>query len=131
MKHYLEALLLSAIAVFAPVQTVMLTALVLIFADLVAGILAAKKQGEAITSAGLRRTTTKILVYEAALMLGFLTEAYLLNGELPVAKLIGGMIGCTEIKSILESLDIINGKPVFASIIERLGSDNDRPRDRQ
>lgn len=126
MKAYLEALALSIIAIFAPIKAIMITAMALVFVDLVLGLMAARKRKEPITSAGFRRTITKALVYEAGLMIGFVTEIYLLNGLIPVSKLIGAMIGVVECKSCLENLNELNGAPVFATIINKLGSSNDQ-----
>ncbi len=124
--RYLEAAALTILAVFAPIQAAILAALGLVLADLIIGILAARKRGEPITSAGIRRTITKIFVYEAALMLGFLTEKYMIGDLVPVSKLVAGLIGAVELKSILESLDEINGTPLLGALIKQLGSKNDQ-----
>lgn len=124
MKH-LSPLFLSLVAVFAPVKALIIIAGVLIFADLITGILAAKKKGQSINSAGLRRTATKVFVYEAAIMLGYLVEHYMIADFFPVSKVAAGLIAVVEFKSILENLDVINGNPVFKSLIEKLGSVND------
>jgi hypothetical protein len=124
MKH-ISPLLISTVAVFAPVKALIIVAGVLIFADLITGILAARKKGQEIKSAGLRRTVTKVFVYEAAIMLGFLVEHYMIADFFPVSKIAAGLISVVEFKSILENLDVINGNPVFRSLIEKLGSVND------
>lgn len=121
----LETLLLSILAVFAPIKGVIITAMVLILADLITGILAARKKGESITSAGLRRTVTKVAVYLAAICLGFLVEKYMLSDLLPVSKIVSALIGAVEAKSIFENLDVLNGSSIFKSLIEKLGSIND------
>lgn len=126
MKEYLTALLVSVVAIFAPIKAIFLVTGILIFSDLVFGIIAAKKRGEKITSAGLRRTVTKIFVYNAAVALGFLVEKYMLDGFIPVSKIASGLISVVEFTSILESLNAINGSPVFAKLIEKLGSVNDK-----
>lgn len=125
MKDYLIGLLLSTLAVFAPIQSVLLVTGVLIFSDLITGILAARKKKKKITSAGLRRTVTKVAIYNAAIMLGFLTETYMLDGFLPVSKIAAGLISVVEIKSVLENLDVLNSSPIFKSLINKLGSIND------
>lgn len=124
MKHF-SSLLLASIAVFAPVKALIIVAAILIFADLITGILAARKKGQKINSAGLRRTVTKLFVYEAAIMLGFLVEHYMIADFFPVSKIAAGLISLVEFKSILENLDVLNGSPVFKSLIEKLGSVND------
>lgn len=99
---------------------------VLVAADLVFGLLSAYKQKIAITSAGLRRTVTKSLIYLSAVLLGYVAEHYLIGDLLAISKLIAGTIGVVEMKSILESADIINGGSLFKTIISKLGSENDK-----
>jgi hypothetical protein len=126
MKEYVVGLVVATASVFAPIKMVFLVTGILIFADLLLGIIAAKKRGERITSAGLCRTVTKIFVYNSAVALGFLVEKFMLDGFLPVSKIASGLISVVELTSILESLNFINGSPVFAKLIEKLGSVNDK-----
>ena len=128
MKDYVTGLILSVLAVFAPIKSVLLVTGLLIFSDLFSGILAARKRGETISSAGLRRSITKVCVYNAAILLGFLVETIMLDGFIPVSKIAAGLISVVEIKSILENLDTINGHPVFTTLINKLGSVNDLPK---
>lgn len=125
MKTHITNLLLSILAVFAPIKALILVAGVLIFSDLITGILAARKRGEKIKSAPLRRTVTKCFVYEAAIILGWLVENYMIEGYIPVSKIAAGVISLVEFTSILENLDAINGTPLFKSLIKKLGSQND------
>lgn len=125
MKDKLIALGLSIVAVFAPIQAMIITTGVLIGADLIVGIWAASKQGHPITSAGIRRTVTKMFIYETALLLGFLAEHYLLSDLLPATKIVSGMIGITELKSIYENLNTISGSDLLKTAIAKLGSEND------
>lgn len=125
MIHWLKAAAVAVIAILAPIHSVMLTAGILIFLDLALGVAAARKRKEPITSAALRRTVTKIVVYQTAIITGFLCEKFLLSGSIPIVKLAAGAIGLVEMKSILENLDEINGAPVFKSIVNSLGSKND------
>lgn len=125
MKDYAIGLLISLAAVFAPIKAMLLVTGVLIFADLACGILAARKHKEPLSSAGLRRTVTKVAVYNVAVMVGFLAETYMLDGFIPMSKIAAGLIAVVETKSILENLDIINGKPIFRDLIKKLGSIND------
>lgn len=122
-----HALLLNILAILAPIQPVMITTGVLIFADLILGIWAAKIRKEPISSAALRRTVSKILIYNLTIISGFLVEKYLIVDLIPVTKLIAGVIGAVELKSILENADTINGESIFLSIIKNLGSQNDQP----
>lgn len=125
MIKYLESLVLVTASVFAPIKAAIIVAMALIMADLVFGLIAAKKRGEKLSSSGLRRTVTKVFVYEVAIMLGFLTETYMIGQAIPLVKLISGLIGIVELKSVLESLDELNGSSLFSSVIQKLGSKND------
>ncbi len=124
MKQHISSLLLAIAAVFAPVQHVMLVTLLMIAIDLVTGILAARKQAIAINSSGLRRTITKLFIYELTIALGYLVETYMTGPVIPVVKIITSFIGLTELKSVMENLDIINGSSLLKTIIEKLGSSN-------
>lgn len=116
---------MSILAVFAPVKAIIVVTGLLIGSDLLTGILAALKKGEKISSAGLRRTVTKSCVYLAAVSLGFLVETYMIDGIIPISKIVAGLIACVELKSILENLDVLNGSSMFKKLIEKLGSIND------
>jgi TctA family transporter len=118
------ALLLPVVAVFAPIYTTINAMMVLVLADLVCGVLAAKKRGEPIRSDRLRATPVKLLVYLAGLCLGHVAQRYLLSDAVPVVKLAAGLIGTVEVKSIFENLDTIGGGGLFASIVARLAPSN-------
>lgn len=121
---WLEVSVLSIAAIFAPIKTLLLTTAVMIILDLITGVIAAHKRGEPITSAGLRRTISKIFVYEAALMIAYLGETYM-SDILPFVKLASGMIAMVEIKSIYENLSTFTGAPAIKAIIDKLGSANE------
>jgi phage-related holin len=115
-------------AIFAPIQAVLITTMVLIGVDFVTGIVAARKRGEVITSSGFRRTISKLVVYELALVVGFLAERYMMP-MLPVCKMVSSLIALTEIKSIYENLDSASGGDLLKSIVSKIGSDNGRRED--
>lgn len=122
-----KALAVALFAILAPIHAVMASVGALIVIDLVCGLLAARKRGEPITSSCLRRTVTKAVVYQVAIISGFLLQQYLIADFLPVAKLIASAIGIVEVKSILENLDEINGSSLFKALVQKLGSVNDVP----
>jgi hypothetical protein len=121
----LKAVCLSLIAILAPIHSVMITVGFLIFADLFTGVLAAVKRNEKVSSSALRRTISKMVIYQIAVISGFVCEVYLMNGLLPVSKLIATAIGLVELTSILENANTITGKDIFREILKRLGSKND------
>ena len=124
MKEWLSKVGMAALAALAPIHMVMITVGVLIFSDLATGVWAALKRGEKISSAIMRRTISKILIYQLAVICGFMLETYILDAVIPVAKIVAGVIGMVEFKSILENSNHIVGGNIFKMILEKLGSEN-------
>jgi len=116
----LSSLIISILVVFAPVKATLITVMVLTVADLVSGIMAARKEKKRITSSGLKRTIIKTTVYEAVIMLGFLTERYMTGDAIPVVKILAGFIGLTELKSVMENIERISGMSIIKLLIDRL-----------
>jgi len=125
MIGWIKVVSVALFVVLAPVHSVMATALALMVIDLFLGVWAANKRGDVITSAGLRRTLTKLVVYELGVVVAFLGEHFLLSDEVPLVKLAGAAIAMVELKSIVENLNEINGSPIFSALISALGSKND------
>lgn len=125
MKAWLTALFAGITAALAPIQAVMITVGVLIFADAATGMYAAYKRGEPMSSAAMRRTVSKMFIYQGVVICGFLLEANILDHLLPVAKIVAAAIGMVEFKSILENANSIMGMNIFQSVIAKLGSSND------
>ena len=115
-----KILLISVLAIFAPIKAALLTAMGLSLIDCVSGVMAAKKRGEPITSMGLRRTVSKIIIFQSAILLAFITERYMMGDLLPLAKIVAAYIGMVEYKSILENLNDINGGSIFKVLIDKL-----------
>lgn len=126
MEVWFKAIFVSVCAIFVPIQSMLIAVGALVAADLVFGLISAYKQKIPITSSGIRRTVTKSFIYLSSVMLGYVAEHYLMGDILAISKLIAGTIGIVEIKSILESADIINGGSLFKAIVSKLGSENDK-----
>jgi hypothetical protein len=128
MDHFrdkwLIPLIVSCFALLAPIHSILLAVGILIFGDATLGVWAARKRGDKITSSRLRDTVSKMLIYHAVLVLGFIVERYLVHDLLPIAKLAAGAIGLVEMKSVLENASDILGKPLFKDLIQKLGSKN-------
>lgn len=125
MKDHLVTASIAVASLFAPAKELMMATGCLIIADLILGILAARKQGQPITSAGLRRTVSKMLVYQLSVMSAFLVQKYMMGDLIPVSSIVSSMIGLVELKSIIENADKINGGSLMKDILARLGSVND------
>jgi hypothetical protein len=126
MKALLLKIFMACAAILAPIKMVMITVGFLILADLVTGMMAAFKRGDKISSAAMRRTISKVVVYQLSVVSGFLLETYLLDNSVPVAKIVAGIIGMVEFKSVLENANTIIGGDLFKVILSKLGSDNDK-----
>ena len=127
MKQWTVNVTLSVLALFAPAQDLFLATGILIVADLITGIMAAHKLKQPITSAGLRRTISKMLIYNIAVGAAFLVQKYLMADLVPVSNVVSSAIGLTELKSIIENIDKIRGGSLFKEILSKLGSSNDTP----
>lgn len=111
---------LSVLAVFSPIEAVIMSVFALVAADFITGVWASKKKGKKITSGGFKRTVGKLFLYEIAICAAFLVQTYLTGDLLPALKLVSALIGLTELKSVLENLDAINGDSFFNSILNRV-----------
>ncbi len=126
MVTWIKALALSLLAVVAPVKSLVMAALALIVFDTITGVMAARKRGERVTSAGFRRAVVKAMVYSTSLLIAHLVGHYLLEGAVPVVGLVGGALSLVEVTSISENIETVTGLNVFHALIDRLGSLNDR-----
>ena len=124
MKEYLYKGLLVLAAILSPIKALLISCGALIVADMVTGMFAAHKRGESINSADMRRSLTKMVVYQIAIISAFVLEKYMLNGLLPVSKIVSGVIGMVEFKSILENASTIAGQDILQMVIDKLGSKN-------
>jgi formate hydrogenlyase subunit 4 len=122
MLKPVQTFLLALLGVFAPIKAAVAVVCILVIADLILGILAARKRGETITSAGLRRSVSKLFIYETALALGFLTEIALTGDSFPVSKIVSAIIGLTELTSCIENLNEISGTDLLKALLSKLGS---------
>lgn len=127
----ISKLALAVLSALAPAQSMILSALCLILADLVLGLIAAYRAKQPITSAGLRRTIVKLFVYEMAIILGYIAQTYLIHDLIPVASIISGFIGMTEVVSCMENLNAISGNNLLESLIKKLGSANESDSDKK
>lgn len=124
--NFLKYVAASLIAILAPAKALLISVGFLVIADLATGIWAAYKRKEKISSAAMRRTITKAVVYQVAVISAFLVETYMLENIFPVSKVVASVIGLVELTSILENANKILGQDLFKTVIAKLGSDNDQ-----
>jgi hypothetical protein len=113
--------LFASLAVFLPIKELMLTIGFLVSADLVVGLWKAIKTGQRIRSRRMSDTVTKLLLYQLAIMSGFLIETFIISELIPVTKLIATVIAIIEFKSIIESIEAVTGKDLWSKIKTIIG----------
>ena len=113
--------LFASLAVFLPIKELMLTIGFLVSADLVVGIWKAIKTKQRIRSRRMSDTVTKLLLYQLAIMSGFLIETFIISELIPITKLIATVIAIIEFKSIVESIEAVTGKDLWSKIKTIIG----------
>ena len=113
--------LFASLAVFLPIKELMLTIGFLVSADLVVGIWKAIKIKQRIRSRRMSDTVTKLLLYQLAIMSGFLIETFIINELIPITKLIATVVAIIEFKSIVESIEAVTGKDLWSKIKTIIG----------
>lgn len=102
-----------------PIKSLLITVGILVVVDLCTGLIKAKKKQEEITSRRLRETITKLLAYQVVIILCYMIEKYMLP-EIPMSKILSGLIALTELLSVNENLFQITGNPIFNKINAQL-----------
>jgi len=113
--------LFASLAVFLPIKELMLTIGFLVSADLVVGVWKAIKTGQRIRSRRMSDTVTKLLLYQLAIMSGFLIETFIISELIPITKLIATVVAIIEFKSIIESIEAVTGKDLWSKIKTIIG----------
>jgi uncharacterized membrane protein len=93
---------------FIPIKGFLLFTVAVVFADMITGIKAAKKEGQKINSRGLYRTSEKIAVYFVAIMI-FEAAKNTFSLPVPITYMASFLIAMTELYSIAENIRRITG----------------------
>jgi hypothetical protein len=112
---------LAGLAVFLPIKELMLTIGFLVASDMVVGIWKALKLKQRIRSRRMSDTVTKLLLYQIAIMSGFLIETFIIAELIPITKLVATVIAVIEFKSIIESIESVTGKDLWSKIKTIIG----------
>ena len=113
--------LLGIITIFLPIKELMITIGFLVGADMIVGIWKALKIGQRIRSRRMSDSVTKMLLYQLAIVSGFLIETYIIEQLIPITKLIATVIAIIEFKSIVESIEAVTGKDLWGKIKTLIG----------
>ena len=101
---------------FFPIKHFLLFTIAVVIADTITGIKAAKKEGKAITSKGLYRTTEKIVVYFTSILI-FHGAQITFAIPVPIVYLVSSLIAGTELFSVAENVKRITGVNLGTIII--------------
>ena len=112
---------LAGLAVFLPIKELMLTIGFLVAADMVVGIWKALKLKQRIRSRRMSDTITKLLLYQIAIMSGFLIETFIISELIPITKLVATVVALIEYNSHIESIESVSGKVLWSKIKTIIG----------
>jgi hypothetical protein len=112
---------LASLAVFLPIKELMLTIGFLVASDMLVGIWKALKLKQRIRSRRMSDTVTKLLLYQIAIMSGFLIETFIISELIPITKLVATVIAVIEFKSIVESIESVTGKDLWSKLKAIIG----------
>jgi hypothetical protein len=126
MKHTTLAIFASLFTVLAPVQPMVLVAILAIFIDTIFGVWrSVKKNGwTSFKSRRLSDTIGKSLLYSGGIVFAFLIEkfiagdiiAHFISVELIMTKFVAFFCVVVEVKSINESYESVTGKNILAAM---------------
>jgi len=120
---YLKSFILALGSLFLPVKPLLLLVGLFICSDTVLGIWAAHKRGEKINSRKLGNIIPKIILYQAAVLIGYVLDVlllgefvnYFINIPMFITKIIAMILIFVEALSINENFENITGKNLFNS----------------
>lgn len=101
---------------FIPIKGFLLFTVAVVFADMITGIIAARKEGQKINSRGLYRTIEKIIVYFCAILI-FEGSRNTFSLPFNITYMVASMIAGTELLSIAENVNRITGVNLGTIII--------------
>lgn len=123
-KLYSMELLAIVSSFFMPIYGILILIFFCILFDTITGIWKAKKTNRPVTSRRLSAIISKILLYEATVMLFYLMDFYLLNDivmtffsvELLTTKILALVLVSVEVISINENYKAVKGIDLWASL---------------
>lgn len=113
LKYFLTII----IAFLAPIKFLLITVGLFIVADTIVGLLKAKKIKDKITSRKLSALVSKMLLYQAAIIMFFFLDKYILDEfinlfvsiPLFLTKVVAATLATIELISINENITIVTG----------------------
>lgn len=121
LSKNLESIAISIVAFFSPIIPLMLTVGFLVAVDFIFGIWRSLKLKQEVTSRKMSHTITKILLYNVTIMSVWVLEKNIIGSDIPITKIVAGVICLTETKSIDEAFKIIFGFSIWSKMKRSLG----------
>lgn len=119
-KTLTQDIFLFGLAFIAPIQGLLILTWCLLIADMVTGVWAAKKRGEAITSSKMSMTITKIVLYSMALLVTKGAEdVFSILGVVKLTHVAGAVIVAVELKSMYENIYQITGIKIWSYVLSQ------------
>lgn len=101
-----------------PIAPFLAFTIVLVFCDLITGLMAAKKRKETIHSKGLRRTVQKIVLYFIAIILSQgIKEVFMQS--MPITYMVAFIIAIAEFKSNIENIEAVTDIKIWSFIQDK------------
>ena len=124
LQTYSMKLIAIVSAFFMPICGILILIFGAVILDTITGIWKAKKTKQSVTSRKLSAIVSKILLYEATVMLFYAMDKFLLNDivisffsiELLTTKVLALVLVSVEIISINENFKAVKGLDLFASL---------------
>lgn len=119
LKPYLIDIAGLVATFLSPVSVLILNIYLLIFFDLITGILVAIKLKQKIVSSKLAKTIYKTVAYSVAIISALIIQKnFFFNVE--IVKIISAYISLTELKSIFENFYVLTGVNLIKILSEKL-----------
>jgi len=121
-KTWLYSVLIAAWSFFAPVHVMIVCVFAITMVDLILGVGAAMKLHQPITSNQMRRTLSKLIAYQGAIIIAHLIGHGILNDIFQLTTMVASVIALAEAKSCFENLSIITGQQIFGGVLVKLNA---------
>jgi phage-related holin len=112
---FLTTLFMAVVMFFLPIHSFVNLVIALIGIDLITGIWASLKNGEAITAKRMVITVYKFILYALAIIAAYILQL-IANDGIGLPRIVALFVGAIELKSAYENIGKILGKDIFSML---------------
>lgn len=105
------------ITILYPIAGIVSVIYILIIIDFIIGVWAATNSNS-FHPAKMWNTVRKLFLYQLVILAGFLIETYIIDGIIPLNKIVSGFIAMIELKSIFYNFNKIFGIDLWKEVKE-------------